>query len=88
MKYPKSNYFEHINTFVHDTNVQFEEMQAACLGIATELEKYRNIVEQFVNDNQGSVFLLQKAKKLMVYNQVLDSDGKQPLSVSSKRYNP
>jgi hypothetical protein len=40
MNYLKSKSFEAVNDFVHNPDIEFEELQSACLDIATELEKY------------------------------------------------
>lgn len=39
MKQPKSYSFEDVNDFVNGTHTQYEELQCACLGMATVMEK-------------------------------------------------
>ena len=39
MKQPKTYSFDDVNDFVHSTNTEFEELQCACLGMATEISK-------------------------------------------------
>lgn len=39
MKQPKTYNFADVNEFVHDTDTQFEELQCACLGMATLIEQ-------------------------------------------------
>ena len=35
--------FECVNEFVHSRNISFEDLQCLCLGLATELEKYKKL---------------------------------------------
>ncbi len=39
IKTPVDYSFESINDFVHCSDVQYEELQYCCLGMATEMEK-------------------------------------------------
>ena len=48
MNYLESKSFEAVNGFVHNPDVEFEELQTACLDLATELEKY-NIKKSDLN---------------------------------------
>jgi len=41
MNHLESKSFEAVNGFVHNPDVEFEELQSACLDIATELEKHK-----------------------------------------------
>lgn len=48
MNHLESKSFEAVNGFVHNPDVEFEELQSACLDLATELEKY-NIKKSDLN---------------------------------------
>ena len=38
---PAEMSFECVNEFIHSDNVDFEDLQCLCLGMVTEIEKYK-----------------------------------------------
>lgn len=47
--------FQCVNEFVHDINTQFEQLQALCLGLASELEKSKQDEDCLTCANRGVV---------------------------------
>lgn len=41
--------FEKVNAWIHGVDVQFEELQALCLGMAAENDKIRNTLSEAKN---------------------------------------
>lgn len=47
--------FQCVNEFVHSIDTQFEELQALCLGLASELEKSKQDEDCLTCANRGVV---------------------------------
>lgn len=53
--YPPSLDFATVNDWVHDTDRYYEELVCACLGMATEIERLRKIIDSRPAINAGLV---------------------------------
>lgn len=55
---PIDNSFEKVNDWVHGIDVSFEELQAQCLGSATENDRLKNLLVDIKNWDISEYLLL------------------------------